>query len=479
MRLTDTESLNETWGQERNLMMLRVFVASAFVILKVAFSTEAMAVTNDCPGDVYVDGAALVVEPTGSDDTENLQCAVDSASRQALKAVRLEAGDYYIDQLLISNFEGSIEGKSIGTTRLRLSRRQLDCPKEDFETIIAPITVKGGDTVFRYMTIDASAGPCFRGDFWSILLYTQQSCSSRVAFGAVDRVRVIGDRSSGSVGITAVSQPACAAIGNGALGTFRVNRVALESVGVGVRTSKVGVAQVDINFSDFTEVGTGIQIFNANQSTSIVSNRIEYNTGPTTGAPMGIFVDTTEAWAPEENRTVIHQNALAQGTFDDSSRAVVLSNSTIEADHSAVITRNVFQLKSNSRSANNGVVITDTDNVTIVDNRFLGSANYSIYVDSPTWFQNRRNTEGTVINRNDFTDIVPRTAADIFLGGGTSLSLVGPQAAAIKDSGADNFIAESTAQADVQSDVPDFSPSGDSSGAFDDGDSDALSGFEQ
>lgn len=58
-------------------------------------------------------GTTISVVPTGTDDTHNLQCALDAAPRAGV--VQLSAGVYHTAQIVASNFQGTLRGR--GTTK--------------------------------------------------------------------------------------------------------------------------------------------------------------------------------------------------------------------------------------------------------------------------------------------------------------------------------------------------------------------------
>jgi len=63
------------------------------------------------PTFVVQRGEIITVLPTGVDDTENLQCAFNSAMTAGEgKSIRLEEGTYYTRQIVVNNFEGTFTG---------------------------------------------------------------------------------------------------------------------------------------------------------------------------------------------------------------------------------------------------------------------------------------------------------------------------------------------------------------------------------
>jgi hypothetical protein len=102
----------------RRLGMAAMLVAVG-LSLGSAASAEGHSSTCGCGPNVVAERGALVVLPTGHDDTGNLQCAIDRAGRLRIRKVRLVEGTYYTGQLVANNFVGHLAGASTESTVVR------------------------------------------------------------------------------------------------------------------------------------------------------------------------------------------------------------------------------------------------------------------------------------------------------------------------------------------------------------------------
>ena len=76
---------------------------------------------------VQLQGASIVVEPTGVDDTLNLQCAADEAVGQAIQKIKLSKGSFWISSLTIAEFKRTLSGVSKDKTELTIIDQSVDC----------------------------------------------------------------------------------------------------------------------------------------------------------------------------------------------------------------------------------------------------------------------------------------------------------------------------------------------------------------
>jgi len=106
------------------LGMAAVLVAFGLSAGSVALA-EGRGAACGCGPKVVAERGALVVLPTGHDDTGNLQCAIDRAGRLGVRKVRLVEGTYYTGQIVARNFVGHLLGAGAENTVVRNLRTTL------------------------------------------------------------------------------------------------------------------------------------------------------------------------------------------------------------------------------------------------------------------------------------------------------------------------------------------------------------------
>jgi hypothetical protein len=78
----------------------------------------ALALTNttqaqtECGAAVEVGATSITVSPDAGSDTENLQCALDQAVANGIPTVELAEGEFSIQSVSVTGFDGSVNGKS-------------------------------------------------------------------------------------------------------------------------------------------------------------------------------------------------------------------------------------------------------------------------------------------------------------------------------------------------------------------------------
>lgn len=98
-----------------SIMLILCLVMGALII------TTATAInTEGCDPDyVFQDGNTITIQPTGVDDTANLQCAFETAvSTGPDSHVLLLTGDYYTAQIVVNDFQGSFTGAGIENSKI-------------------------------------------------------------------------------------------------------------------------------------------------------------------------------------------------------------------------------------------------------------------------------------------------------------------------------------------------------------------------
>ena len=96
-------------------MKTRLFLTISVVlvlIVTLAWNTSAVSANITCdPAFVTQEGGVFTVEPTGVDDTTNLQCAFNAAVTYGAGAkVQLQAGNFHTGQIVVNNFRGTFTG---------------------------------------------------------------------------------------------------------------------------------------------------------------------------------------------------------------------------------------------------------------------------------------------------------------------------------------------------------------------------------
>lgn len=406
------------------------FLAVVLLLLKL----PAHAATNECGDNASLSDSGYLISASGGDDTETIQCALDSATSQGLGSVKLETGEFTVSGLRTNGFVGTFEGTTRAGTILLIENESALCG-DDLDDAASLIVFSGGTVAVRYMSIDVDR-PCSRGVSYSVLEFTQASCEDRTHFANVDRVDFVGANSAEDISraIKIYGRDDCLAAGTGPLGTFKLNRSTIDGFYEGLRTGMLGEGQVDINFNEITDVQDAIIIFDANQSTTITGNTIK-------SAANGIWVATANDWAPSQNRTVVHNNTfetIEGGTYY---YGIDLSNYTTRAAHSAVVTNNTFNL-SDREDGTFGIFLGAVDGALISSNTLNGTAFVGMYI---TGYDLGKNVSDIAILANKFNQTNSGTdendeGVDIFLGEDSANIIVGPQSANTYDIGQNNEI---------------------------------------
>ena len=98
----------------------RLGVLAVMVAFGVSAGSIASAgVQSGCGPQVVTQRGALVVLPTGSDDTLNLQCAIDRAGGLGIRRIELVKGTYFTGQIVANSFVGDLVGAGVEKTVIR------------------------------------------------------------------------------------------------------------------------------------------------------------------------------------------------------------------------------------------------------------------------------------------------------------------------------------------------------------------------
>jgi len=391
------------------------------------------------------------VSPTGTDDTENIQCALDEAKLKGVPIVRLAKGDFAISYIFIENFKGSFQGTTRADTRLEIMDNSVFCSMIESESrISAAIKFDGGEPKLKFMTI-SSGEPCSDTQTMRTIVHftgadrSDASCSNDVIFALVDRVDMIGPgdhRESTQAAILASPE----GLFNSSnckrtlLGSFKVNQSNVTGYGTGVNTSMRASAQVDINFNSFTNNRMGVNVIDANQSTTITGNSFTSENNDESLTGMGaIRVQRRNSSAPDKNRMVIHNNRFMYTDLEvvagNTLRGSVFAINFIGGvqDLSLSVTDNHFQVT----GAHTWILnISEIDDWVVSGNLFTGrpatgivAVNYIV-----------PSISGGVIVANSFKNL-NSNFNDIYLGPNTTKCIVGSgQDAAINDNGTNNTV---------------------------------------
>jgi hypothetical protein len=174
----------------------------------------------------------------------------------------------------------------------------------------------------------------------------EDCANGKTMFGNVDRVVISGPGSSATdmlIGVTMSRSSQCEDI---VLGTLKVNRSVISGLSHGVISSLGGAGQVDINFNEFSDMGTSIAVVNANQGSSITGNTITYNdaenyAGIAGFGSVGILVGG-DSGAPAENLTSIKRNTFINGDAGSAGYAILVGQEAKKVKHTVWVSSNKF-----------------------------------------------------------------------------------------------------------------------------------------
>jgi len=430
-------------------------ISAVFLLfLFLPLSSWAQVSLDDCDNDFVfeaTDGRIIIdVFPTGSDDTANIQCALNVAANLGVPIVRLSPGDFNITSLLVDNFNGSLQGTTRASTRLFVFSNGIDCAAMESQGLTpAAIKFSRGEPSLKFMQVIADS-PCMSGDSIETLIHFtgksafDPSCGNSVINGRVDRVDIFGPGRDGDVDIAIAAAAEGDQFGgcnDSLLGGLKVNFSSISNTLAGIATAMRAGAQVDINFTTFNQTAVGVGISDSNQSTTITTNEFfSDDLEPSLSSSVGIFVVATLASPPAKTRLVIDNNkfnfnstqndlmnAIRVSEFDDGTQAVSLA-----------VTNNTFNL---SGSNTTGVWCNDLNNPAISANVFNGSGIAAIVME----VTELASVSGATITANRGLGAFAEGDSDIFIGSGVMQTIVGPgQNAIINDNGTDSELLSST-----------------------------------
>lgn len=90
-----------------------------FLGVMIITNTPTLSAEGCDPAYVTQDGNTIIVQPTGVDDTANLQCAFETAvaTKPGIN-VHLFAGDFYTEQIVVNDFQGNFTGAGPENTKI-------------------------------------------------------------------------------------------------------------------------------------------------------------------------------------------------------------------------------------------------------------------------------------------------------------------------------------------------------------------------
>ena len=393
---------------------------------------SALAQDLGCSSLVSLNGGTIEVESVesegSSDDTENVQCALDAATEGGYRDVFLTSPQYTIGAIAVTGFVGDLRGRSKAGTHVTIEDSSLSCDG----AIGVALEFRVGTASVRNMTLHVDS-PCGDGGSASVIAYYSDpnKCSNRTTFGNVDRVVINGQGTSGLdavTGVTMQAAPGCTAANERILGTLKVNRSEMTQLDFGVISSVAGGGQVDVNYNTFDMVGLPLTILDAAQSTTVLSNTFNFNDAP--GYPAGTGLGTTAVFiastsdSPASNSTTIKSNKFKDAGASSAGYGILAGQQGSSIAHTMLVSANTFTGNSSSTDGA-GLAAIDTNDGLVSGNRFSGKAGTWIDLRSGTKADGYvgGNVSGWAIVANDFG--ASQATTDVLLGTRTSGIIVG------------------------------------------------------
>jgi hypothetical protein len=441
-------------------------VLPAIVILLIHASPSPA--QSSCKGpEVRLGNTFIQIAPTGSDDTENIQCALDLAVENRIPEIRLTRGDFFISAVSARGFYGSLQGGGRDHTRIRVLGQSVDCEAiEARGEATAAIKFIGGEPRVRWLTlaVDGAILPCATGggDYGgldAIIHFSGQrgspaSCTAGVVFGTVDRVNLEGPRSYYTHGPQAIytgvlvsaEESGNSDCRNSLLGSIRINRSLIGGFAAGAWLNLRGNAKVSVLNTDFDDNHTGLRFDDSNAVVTVFGNRFA-SKAPASSAccgsgGTGISVFNRMASTGVTHLDVYGNTFLVRGGAFESAWGIRLIRNSDATAVGMMISRNHFQL-SGDRDLAAAVSSHGVSGGVLSDNLISGylqgsghslslSADVIGEADHWTFVANRGLAD---MYRPEFG------AVDIYLGWNSSNTLIGPgQAAIVRDEGVGNIV---------------------------------------
>lgn len=405
--------------------------------------------------DVQLSNNFIRIEPTGFDDTANMQCALDLAAERNIPQIRLTPGDFYVSTLYVKDFTGTLQGGGADQTRVRLLEASIDC-----ESTGSAITFAGGEPRVRWLSLiwDRSLSPCTPGSgaLRSLLHFTgfhddPTSCSSDVTAASVDRVVLVGpgfsDEFTYGTAIRVEPVHSVSDCRNTLLGSFQLSRSTIDSFPIGVEVRMRGGAIVGIHKNSLVHNGSGLDVRDSGATVTVAGNYFSHTHYATTSAchfaGRGMRVINSEAYRAA-TRLDVYANAFEVSDSDNCEGvALALTQEPAAAGVSIAVSGNEFLLVGTGTwYGAGGVAISSqgVSNAVVKDNRIAEAApirwGARIQVEAGSM---EEATGWTIDSNRGFAE--QPDWADIFLGENVRKTVVGPgQNAVVIDYGLDNTV---------------------------------------
>lgn len=401
-----------------------------------------------CGDMVQFNNARIEVQPAGADDTANIQCALDEATRLGLPLVKLLAGDFLIGYIRGVGFEGTLEGSGADSTNVAVDDTLLDCAAQldAGYALSAALRFVSGDVTVARMTLGAN-NPCVDegvlGNF-TLVHFTgataAEGCGSNTVHGMLDRATLVSTVSASDqpqfvAGVAATSVPDCE---QPVLGTLKVNRSMFGGLTFAVRPELRGSGQVDINFNDFVNNYTDVASDNSGQLMTVQSNSL-LKTDEGDFNHIAISVTSTLADAPRQTRLVVYRNKFEIAQASDLNLLAfavgAVSVPPAQTSISLAVTENEFSITGGDLTVLSGVFLNGVSGANIANNTFSGAGGYTVGGLPVAIIGN-----DTSVTGNDFSGFLS-LPYNVQITEESTGNIVGPgQGAVVLDQGTGNYV---------------------------------------
>ncbi len=415
---------------------------SALLFLFALGATEVAAQTVPCDTNIVsLSNNTVSVAASGGDDTVNIQCALDFANDNGIPVVRLNNGNFLISELEVEDFNGTFQGTTRTSTLVTVMDNSIDCAAiiGGGRTATA-IRFISGEPRIRFMTLFVG-NPCMDNtQLVAVVHFTGQfagaACGNDVIFGNVDRMRIEGNGIGSGVanGVGAWAEGHLFGTCRDTLtGTLKVNRTEFDGLDRGILTSMQAGAQVDVNFSEFSDTRIGYEMQRGNQNTSIAFNDF---TGESNSSRnyFGVVANNGPG-APAQTGMAVKGNTfnLSGAGFPPIGFISFFADSPTRMTFSA--TDNVFNMSGDAV----GVAGFNFSNGFVANNNFNGSGFAGVWIGNDQFGQNPSAEDWTVVG-NSFGNL-GNVIDDVFLDTRSVRAIVGGgQNATVEDNGTDNTV---------------------------------------
>jgi len=399
-----------------------------------------------CGDGVQFNNARIEVQPSGGDDTANIQCALDEATRLGLPLVKLLAGDVLIGYIRAVGFEGTLEGSGAESTLVAVDDDLLDCGAQIDAGYAdsAALRFAGGDAKVARMTLGAD-NPCLAEDEFanfSIVHFTgltvAEGCGRNTVHGEVDRATLVATGQRFFVeGVVAAAVPDCDVP---LLGTLKVNRSMFGGFTVAIRPELRGSGQVDINFNDFVNNDGHVSSTDSGQLMTVQSNHM-LKTDEDDFSHIAIALTSSSEDAPRQNRLVVYRNHIEIAQASDLNLLAygVATGSFLPAETaiSLAVTENQFTITGGDLTINSAVVLLNVSGANIANNTFSGQGGYFVNSTQVEVWGDDNSVTG-----NDFSGFLS-LPYNVRITEASTGNIIGPgQGAVVDDLGMGNFVLE-------------------------------------